>query len=685
MSLSLKVYLGFLGLYVTSAILGLDTLKDLAFWGILILSVYYAIGFIRKILRKFLWRIRRKLVLSYIFIGFIPLILLFSIFVLAFWIFMGQATTEMFNSALDSYQLRTKVEARKLLHLAHSPDRDKAMEIWRSDLSPEDYEWMQLARVTLYSDDESLHLQGVGPETLPDWAGTQNFDGLVLRDSRLWLASIQRDEIESGALLLEVPLNSRVLDLIGRKIGANISYVTGGKGVKDEFDETMGRKARDPIWPVWWDVPVAWISLPDQFKWEDGKKIALAGNLIDVDNEDEKPDGAEKPPEEKPGISIKADSGKEDSGIVVEDKHGKNSGIGAFAVNTNVSRIYDHIFSRSTMLQKFVYYLMAGIAVFFLIIELISFIFGFLLAKSITASVHNLAEGTERIKNGDFTYKIKVGAPDQLGDLANQFNTMTESIQNLLKVRAEKERLAEALQIARQMQQNLLPKSLEAPGGMEVAAMNLPAEEVCGDYYDILRKSDKEIGVIIADVSGKGPSAALYMAEVKGVMLSMSQHVDAPRNILIEANRILSPTLDSRNFITMTCAMIHEDQRTMRLARAGHNPMLHLCASTGQIEVVQPQGIGLGMGKNGKFDCALEEVERTLCPGDILVFYTDGLTEAMNEQKNLYGMDRLSQIVLKKQASSAEIIKSAIMQDLQQFLNGGPPQDDVTVVLLKIQ
>src|SRR5829696_616103 len=99
MSTKLKVYLGFIGALFFTSLLGLDTLKDLAFWGVLILSVYYAFGFIRKILRKFLWRIRRKLILSYVFVGFIPLILFSSIFILAFWIFMGQATTEMFNSA----------------------------------------------------------------------------------------------------------------------------------------------------------------------------------------------------------------------------------------------------------------------------------------------------------------------------------------------------------------------------------------------------------------------------------------------------------------------------------------------------------------------------------------------------------------------------------------------------------
>ncbi|MCI0612628.1 PP2C family protein-serine/threonine phosphatase, partial [bacterium] len=374
---------------------------------------------------------------------------------------------------------------------------------------------------------------------------------------------------------------------------------------------------------------------------------------------------------------------KESESAVVTDN---DMGMGAFALNTNVSKIYDHIFSRSTTLQKFVYVMMLGIGICFLVIELISFISGFLLAKSITASIHNLFEGTERIKKGDLNYKIKINAKDQLGELAAQFNSMTDSIQNLMIAQAEKERLSEALLIARHMQEKLLPKEVTSVGGIDIATMNLPAEEVCGDYYDIIRKkNDEQLGIIIADVSGKGPSAALYMAEVKGVMLSTSQRTIDPKEILVEANSILAPTLDSRNFITMTYAMIHESQKMMKVCRAGHNPMIHYCAETDKVDVVNSRGIGLGVARNGMFESTLEEVQRRLHSGDILVFYTDGLTEAMNESNQLYGLDRLSEIIMKNKVRSTGQIKDAIFRDLEFFLNKKLPQDDVTLVLLKIR
>ncbi len=175
------------------------------------------------------------------------------------------------------------------------------------------------------------------------------------------------------------------------------------------------------------------------------------------------------------------------------------------------------------------------------------------------------------------------------------------------------------------------------------------------------------------------------MAELKGVMLSTSQRTIDPKEVMVEANRVLSPTLDSRNFVTMTYAMINEPMKVMTMCRAGHNPIIHYHFKTGEAEVVQSRGIGLGVSRNGIFERTLEEVQRNLDSGDILVFYTDGLTEAMNESNQLYGLDRLSGIIMKNKDGSTAEIKDAIFRDLEFFLNKKLPQDDVTLVLLKIR
>ena len=199
---------------------------------------------------------------------------------------------------------------------------------------------------------------------------------------------------------------------------------------------------------------------------------------------------------------------------------------------------------------------MVVVAVLFLIIELVALVMGLALARSITSSIHELFMGTERVRQGDFTHRINISTKDQLGELAGSFNQMTGSIENLLQTAAEKKRLEEELRIARQIQMSLLPRGQLDMPGLSVTALCVPAREVGGDYYDFFPLGPGRLGVLIADVAGKGTSAALYMAELKGLVLSLSQTYQSPRQLLIEANRILSDNLDSRSFITMTYAVI---------------------------------------------------------------------------------------------------------------------------------
>ena len=194
------------------------------------------------------------------------------------------------------------------------------------------------------------------------------------------------------------------------------------------------------------------------------------------------------------------------------------------------------------------------VAALFIVIQTVAYAMGLKLARSITGAVHELASGTEHVKRGDFSHRISVSSHDQLGDLADSFNSMTASVEELLQQKAEKERLEQELRIARQIQMSLLPRgSLEFPG-ISVTALCVPAREVGGDYYDFFRLGDDRLGVLIADVSGKGTSAALYMAELKGLVLSLSQIYQSPRQLLMEVNRIISENLDTRSFITMATA-----------------------------------------------------------------------------------------------------------------------------------
>src|SRR5207247_5073979 len=153
-------------------------------------------------------------------------------------------------------------------------------------------------------------------------------------------------------------------------------------------------------------------------------------------------------------------------------------------------------------------------------------------AQALTGSVHELFTGTERVRQGDFTHKIAVQTDDQLGELSVSFNSMTASIEDLLRQAAEKKRMEEELRIAREIQMSLLPQGPLGMPGLSVTALCVPAREVGGDYYDFFRLSERRLGILIADVSGKGTSAALYMAELKGLMLSLIQIHSSPRALM---------------------------------------------------------------------------------------------------------------------------------------------------------
>ncbi len=329
------------------------------------------------------------------------------------------------------------------------------------------------------------------------------------------------------------------------------------------------------------------------------------------------------------------------------------------------------------------------LAVLFLLIEIAALLMGLTLARSITGSVYELFAGTERVRNGDFSHRIQVTTHDQLGELSESFNQMTGSIEDLLRQADEKKRLEEELRIARSIQMSLLPRGRLAIPGLSITALCVPAREVGGDYYDFFPLGDDRLGVLIADVSGKGTSAALYMAELKGLMLSLSRTYATPRELLLAANEIISHNLDSRSFITMTYAVIDVATHRMQYARAGHTPLIHRRETDSGdrvVDVLTPDGLVLGLKIDGGelFARLLVDAELTLRRGDLLLWFTDGITEAMNADSDLFGEERLARLVGEHGHLPPEELRERILREIDAFVAGAPQHDDMTMILLKI-
>jgi serine phosphatase RsbU (regulator of sigma subunit) len=212
---------------------------------------------------------------------------------------------------------------------------------------------------------------------------------------------------------------------------------------------------------------------------------------------------------------------------------------------------------------------------------------------------------------------------------------------------------------------------------------------VGGDYYDFFRLGDDRLGVLIADVSGKGTSAALYMAELKGLVLSLSQIYQSPRQLLLEVNRIISENLDTRSFITMTYAVLDLAAATMTFARAGHTPLLFFRGSgTRGTEVLTPNGLVVGLripGAMEKFADLLEEQCVELEKGDVIVLYTDGITEAMNGESDLFGDARLGRIIAEHGHLDTADLRERILREIEAFVGSADQHDDMTMILIKVE
>lgn len=365
-----------------------------------------------------------------------------------------------------------------------------------------------------------------------------------------------------------------------------------------------------------------------------------------------------------------------------------NPGKAAISIEAPARRLYERMAAAQSV-QMFggrFMALLVALAVLFFIIQISALVGGVALARRITSAVHSLFVGTARIGQGDFMHRIPIGSNDQLGDLAGSFNNMGASIEHLRHVEREKLRLDEELQIARRIQRSLLPPSTPKIDGLCISDLCEPALEVGGDYYDFFQLGPRQLGVLVADVSGKGTSAALYMAELKGLVLALSRTHRSPRALLIELNDLLADHLDNRSFITMTYAVVDLDAGTLTMARAGHTPLLF--CSHGESRVVIPDGMVLGLrlpGAARRFSEIIKEHTQAVGPGDVIVLYTDGITEAMNAEGDLFGDEALAEVVRTHCGLDSAGIRERVLRDVRAFVGEAEPHDDMTMVVVKVQ
>jgi serine phosphatase RsbU (regulator of sigma subunit) len=262
-----------------------------------------------------------------------------------------------------------------------------------------------------------------------------------------------------------------------------------------------------------------------------------------------------------------------------------------------------------------------------------------------------------------------------VAQLSSAFNDMAARLQAAATEREERLRMEEELRVAREVQMRLLP-DLEALRMPSVRATILPAREVAGDYYDLFPLPEGGLAFLIADVSGKGTSAAFYAAETKGVLSALDKEVLDPIAVADRLNAIWCQGHSRHLFLTLAYGTFHPRTGRYRFVRAGH-PCAFLRRADGGVTRLQPRGMGVGLSAD-RFREALELCEGTLEPGDRLVFFTDGLSEAQAPDDSFYGEDRLQALL----GLPAEDLQAAILADVAAFIQDRPLGDDLTLLLL---
>jgi serine phosphatase RsbU (regulator of sigma subunit) len=248
-------------------------------------------------------------------------------------------------------------------------------------------------------------------------------------------------------------------------------------------------------------------------------------------------------------------------------------------------------------------------------------------------------------------------------------------------------RLSRELALAREVQKRLFPQSLPVVDGLDLAAAEQSAREVGGDYYDAVRLGDACVGLLVADVSGKGAAAAFYMAEMKGVVQAASRLTRAPGELLSQANDALASSLARGAFVSAAYAVVDAEAGTVAVGRAGHCPPVLArdpARADGGRWLLRPAGLAIGLDRAGTaFRRVLREQTVHLAPGDVLVLYTDGLVEARNPDGEEYGYERLADAVAEHRHRPAEAIKAALLDSLLAWTDGADPADDLSLVVMR--
>jgi phosphoserine phosphatase RsbU/P len=612
----------------------------------LIATGYLVVRLARWARRQLLWSLRNRLIVAYLFIAVVPVVLLIAMIGLSGYLLYFQLGAHLLHDDLNERiaelsSIAGTLETALDNDLAKGISIDPASVLTRPGISA----LVAAARKRLPG--LEIHLpesaKSIGSNVRPE----SKFSGLVQSAGNLWVEAVVRSPSESanGILYIRCPVTSDLLDGLAPDLGP-IQLTTFRPATKSDSPadvlnlnskqlvragQTTGHRSLQPSYG-WYDIDIA------------------GGSTLDA-------------------VMLDRDSPTDDMMPV------------AAAFSLRPSELNHRLFASLGAFGDPLVIVLVLIGIFFLALEVAALVTGIVLTRTITIAVDDLYEATRHVRQGDFRHRIHVRQKDQLGVLADSFNAMTGSIAELIEEQRQRQRLENELTIAHEVQEQLFPRELPSLPGLELAAICRAARVVSGDYYDFMKLGSSGIGMAIADISGKGISAALLMASLQAALRGqaiMDGHRTTAELVAALNKHLYINTSDDR-YATLFYAEYNRDAHTLRYTNAGHVAPFFVC--DGQLKKLEEGGTVVGLFDHADYHQATVSIK----PGALFVGFSDGLLEPENVYGEEFGSARLASEVLRFRDAPAERIAEALLSAVEQWAGTPEQADDMTVIVARFR
>ena len=633
-----------LGLAAALNLLGNSAVsRRLPFLGLAAL-VYVLYRFWTRWRAQLLWSLRNQLALGYLFLSVVPIVLLLA---------LATMLSQILYSQLGAYLLYHDVEDR----VVRLSDAAAALAATEASLPATMQESAKKEVLT----EQAKRIVGaqfpglrvsfeITPEFFHDVAGlsARSFSGMIQRGNVLHLAGIRELETRPGTRFVELsaPFTPELLERMAPDLGPiDITLAQTVEAGSSEKSVRIGTK--------------------------DYMAIGRIKNSRDL-----------LPPESRLDPEVEGFSKLEAAYVSPEGTVERSHPVFAF-FKARRSQLNHRIFASVGEFSGARVFQIQLLAAVFLVIELAALIIGIVLARAITGTVSELYRATQFVQEGNFSHRVAIERKDQLGVLGESFNTMTSSISRLINEQKQLQRLENEISIAREVQDQLFPRSFPQVQGVEIEAICRAASSVSGDYYDFIQLDATRVAIALGDISGKGISAALLMASLQAALrsqlLAPGSDTLSTAELVARLNvHLVRNTADDR-FATFFIGVYDSETRVLRYTNAGHLPAF--CLSGDRTLYLDKGGMVLGVFEEYEFEQGVE----TVPPNAVLIGYSDGLVEPENVYGEEFGITRLRDAALRLNGAPPRAIATGMMQAVEDWAGTPEQADDMTVIVARMK